>query len=206
MILFNCPNVLPTIGILSEIFFAHNYQTLREDVLDRKVMNRNNSLIWFIVGALAGAITAVLLAPDSIEKLNDKLKRIIPSGLSDIIGEYISAKRDNFKKSVIIGLSAGFSKLITIVITSILMLIVLSIIAFALIILIGEKIGSLSCAAFIVGGIYFVLAAVLFFLRKRLFANMFTKLFTDVSQTNTLDESWKSLLMVIAKNLGKNLE
>lgn len=35
---------------------------------------------------------------------------------------------------------------------------------------------------------------------------MFTKLFTDVSQTNTLDESWKSLLMVIAKNLGKNLE
>lgn len=169
-------------------------------------MNRNNSLIWFIVGALAGAITAVLLAPDSIEKLNDKLKRIIPSGLSDIIGEYLSAKCDNFKKSVIIGLAAGFSKLVTILIISILMLIVLSIIAFALIILIGEKIGSLSCAAFIVGGIYFVLAAVLFFLRKRLFSNMFTKLFTDVSQTNTLDESWKSLLMVIAKNLGKNLE
>ena len=85
------------------------------------------------------------------------------------------------------------------------MVIVLAVLAFAFIILLGEKIGSLSGAAFIIGGIYFFVATVLFLLRKRLFVNMFTNLFTGIMQTNTSDENMKTFLLIAVKHLRKNL-
>ena len=135
--------------------------------------------------------------------MEDKLDLI--RELSSVIGEYLSIRRDNFKKSVITGLSAGFGRLITILIISLLMVIVLAVLAFAFIILLGEKIGSLSGAAFIIGGIYFFVATVLFLLRKRLFVNMFTNLFTGIMQTNTSDENMKTFLLIAVKHLRKNL-
>lgn len=135
--------------------------------------------------------------------MEDKLDLI--RELSSIIGEYLSIRRDNFKKSVITGLSAGFGRLITILIISLLTVIVLAVLAFAFIILLGERIGSLSGAAFIIGGIYFFVATVLFLLRKRLFVNMFTNLFTGIMQTNTSDENMKTFLLIAVKHLRKNL-
>lgn len=135
--------------------------------------------------------------------MEDKLDLI--RELSSVIGEYLSIRRDNFKKSVITGLSAGFGRLITILIISLLMVIVLAVLAFAFIILLGERIGSLSGAAFIIGGIYFFVASVLFLLRKRLFVNMFTNLFTGIMQTNTSDENMKTFLLIAVKHLRKNL-
>lgn len=135
--------------------------------------------------------------------MEDKLDLI--RELSSVIGEYLSIRRDNFKKSVITGLSAGFGRLITILIISLLMVIVLAVLAFAFIILLGERIGSLSGAAFIIGGIYFFVATVLFLLRKRLFVNMFTNLFTGIMQTNTSDENMKTFLLIAVKHLRKNL-
>lgn len=128
------------------------------------------------------------------------------SGLSSILGEYLSMRRDDLRKSIIIGISAGFSRVLAILIISLLMDIVLAVLAFAFIILIGDAIGSLSGAAFIVGGVYLAVAAVLFFLRKRLFVNMFTRLFSGIIQTNTPDDGWKSFLLIVVQNLRKNLE
>ena len=128
------------------------------------------------------------------------------SGLSSILGEYLSMRRDDLRKSIIMGMSAGFSRVLAILIISLLMVIVLAVLAFAFIILIGDAIGSLSGAAFIVGGVYLAVAAVLFFLRKRLFVNMFTRLFSGIIQTNTPDNGWKSFLLIVVQNLRKNLE
>ena len=128
------------------------------------------------------------------------------SGLSSILGEYLSMRRDDLRKSIIMGMSAGFSRVLVILIISLLMVIVLAVLAFAFIILIGDAIGSLSGAAFIVGGVYLAVAAVLFFLRKRLFVNMFARLFSGIIQTNTPDDGWKSFLLIVVQNLRKNLE
>ena len=75
------------------------------------------------------------------------------SGLSSILGEYLSMRRDDLRKSIIMGMSAGFSRVLAILIISLLMVMVLAVLAFAFIILIGDAIGSLSGAAFIVGGV-----------------------------------------------------
>ena len=128
------------------------------------------------------------------------------SGLTSILGEYLSMRRDDLRKSIIMGMSAGFSRVLAILIISLLMVMVLAVLAFAFIILIGDAIGSLSGAAFIVGGVYLAMAAVLFFLRKRLFVNMFTRLFSGIIQTNTPDDGWKSFLLIVVQNLRKNLE
>ena len=128
------------------------------------------------------------------------------SSLSAILGEFLSMRRDDLRKSIIMGMSAGFSRVLAILIISLLMVIVLAVLAFAFIILIGDAIGSLSGAAFIVGGVYLAVAAVLFFLRKRLFVNMFTRLFSGIIQTNTPDDGWKSFLLIVVQNLRKNLE
>ena len=127
-------------------------------------------------------------------------------GLSSVIGEYLRMRRDDLRKGIIAGLAVGFSRVLAILIISLLIVIVLAVFAFALIILLGETIGSLSGAAFIVGGIYLATAVVLLFLRKRLFVNMLTNLFAEIMQTNTQDDSWKSLLLIVVQNLRKNLE
>ena len=136
--------------------------------------------------------------------MEDKVNPL--SSLSSIIGDYLRMMRDDLRKNIITGLAAGFSRVLAILIISLLMVIVLAVFAFAFIILLEKPVGSMSGAAFIVGGVYLSGAIVLFFLRKLLFVNMFTKLFTGIMQTNTQDDSWKSLLLIVVQNLRKNLE
>lgn len=136
--------------------------------------------------------------------MEDKVNPL--SSLSSIIGDYLRMRRDDLRKNIITGLAAGFSRVLAILIISLLMVIVLAVSAFAFIILLEKPVGSMSGAAFIVGGVYLSGAIVLFFLRKLLFVNMFTKLFTGIMQTNTPDDSWKSLLLIVVQNLRKNLE
>ena len=136
--------------------------------------------------------------------MEDKVNPL--SSLSSIIGDYLRMRRDDLRKNIITGLAAGFSRVLAILIISLLMVIVLAVFAFAFIILLEKPVGSMSGAAFIVGGVYLSGAIVLFLLRKLLFVNMFTKLFTGIMQTNTPDDSWKSLLLILVQNLRKNLE
>ena len=123
------------------------------------------------------------------------------NGLSSAIGEYLSLKTDDFKKNIVEGLSIGFSRVLYILVLMMLLLLVLGIFAFAFVVLIGEAIGSLSGAAFIVGGVYLIVFAVLFFLRKRLFLKMFTGLFTGILDSGTSSDKWKTLALVAVRYL-----
>ena len=126
--------------------------------------------------------------------------------LSSAIREYLSMRTDDFRRNVIAGLSAGFSRVLAILVISLLLVIVLAVFAFGFIVVLGEAIGSLSGAAFIVGGVYLIVTVVLFFLRKRLFVNMFTNLFTGIMQPKLSDDNWKSILLILVRNLRSDLE
>lgn len=126
--------------------------------------------------------------------------------LSSAIREYLSMRTDDFRRNVIAGLSAGFSRVLAILVISLLLVIVLAVFAFGFIVVLGEAIGSLSGAAFIVGGVYLIVTVVLFFLRKRLFVNMFTNLFTGIMQPKDSDDNWKSVLLILVRNLRSDLE
>ena len=136
---------------------------------------------------------------ENIRTMNDNRNPL--NGLSSAIGEYLSLKTDDFKKNIISGLSIGFSRVLSILVLMMLLLLVLGIVAFAFVVLIGEAIGSLSGAAFIVGGVYLIVFAVLFFLRKRLFLKMFTGLFTGILDSGTSSDKWKTLALVAARYL-----
>ena len=126
--------------------------------------------------------------------------------LSSAIREYLSMRTDDFRRNVIAGLSAGFSRVLAILVISLLLVIVLAVFAFGFIVVLGEAIGSLSGAAFIVGGVYLIVTAVLFFMRQRLFVNMFTNLFTGIIQPKPSDDNWKSILLILVRNLRSDLE
>lgn len=136
---------------------------------------------------------------ENIRTMNDNRNPL--NGLSSAIGEYLSLKTDDFKKNIISGLSIGFSRVLSILVLMMLLLLVLGIFAFAFVVLIGEAIGSLSGAAFIVGGVYLIVFAVLFFLRKRLFLKMFTGLFTGILDSRTSSDKWKTLALVAVRYL-----
>lgn len=55
-------------------------------------MSTGNSLLCFIAGAMAGAVTAVLLAPDSGAKTRARIRK----GASDVVG--------NAKEKIVEGL------------------------------------------------------------------------------------------------------
>ena len=123
------------------------------------------------------------------------------NSLSSAIGEYLSLRTDDFKKNVVTGLSIGFSRVLSILVMVMLLIVVLAVFALAFIILLGEAIGSLSGAAFIVGGVYLIALAVLFLLRKRLFLNMFTNLFTGIIDSGTSSDKWKTMALVAVRYL-----
>ena len=69
-----------------------------------------------------------------------------------------------------------------------------------------QEIGSLSGAAFIVAGVYIIAAIVLILLRKRLFVNIFTNLFSGIIEEESPSDNWKTLLLMFVKNLRGNLD
>ena len=131
--------------------------------------------------------------------------RTILGLLSSAVGEYLSMRTDDFKKNIVTSLSVGFSRVLAVLVITLLLLIVLGVLAFAFIVLLGETIGSMSGAAFIVGGVYLIALVVLIFLRKRLFLNMFTNLFTGIIEDESPADNWKPLVLMIVRNLRKSL-
>ena len=123
------------------------------------------------------------------------------NSLSSAIGEFLRLRTDDFKKNIISGLSIGFSRTLAILVIVMILLIVLAVFAFAFIVLLGDAIGSWSGAAFIVGGVYLIVFAVLFFLRKRLFLKMFTGLFTGILDSGTSPDKWKTSALVVVRYL-----
>ena len=132
--------------------------------------------------------------------------RTILGILSSAVGEYLSARTDDFKKNIVTGLSVGFSRMLAVLVISFLLLIVLGIFAYAFILLLGEAVGSMTGAAFIVGGVYLMAVVILVLLRKKLFRRMFTNLFSGIIKEESPADSWKTLLLMIVRNLRSNLD
>lgn len=126
--------------------------------------------------------------------------------LSSAVGEYLSVRTDDFKKNIVTGLSVGFSRMLAVLVISFLLLIVLGIFAYAFILLLGEAVGSMTGAAFIVGGVYLMAVVILFLLRKKLFRRMFTNLFSEIIKEESPADSWKTLLLMIVRNMRNNLD
>ena len=126
--------------------------------------------------------------------------------LSSTIGEYLSMRTDDFKKNIVTSLSVGFSKVLAVLLITLVLFVVLGVFAFGFIVLIGEAIGSLSGAAFIVGGVCLIVVLILILLRKRLFLNMFTNLISEITEEEPPSDKWKTLLLMIVRNLRGNLD
>lgn len=128
------------------------------------------------------------------------------NSLFSVLGEILNLRTDALKKNIITSLSVGFSRGLSILIMAMILLIVLTMLAFAFIILLGEAMGSLSGAAFIVGGVYIIGAVVLFLMRKKLFLKMFTNMFTDIMNTEEPADRFKALLSNLVRDIRKSLE
>lgn len=127
------------------------------------------------------------------------------NNLSSVVGKYIGMRTDDFKTNVISGLSVGFARFLSVLLLLMLLMIVMAVFAIGFIMLLGEAIGSWSGAAFIVGGVYLIAFTVLFFIRKRLFVNMFANLFSGILDTGNPADSWKALVLTMVRYLRRQL-
>lgn len=97
---------------------------------------------------------------------------------------YIELRINEIKLKAVDGLSVGVSSVLALMTILVVGAIAAAAFAFGLTVLLGELIGSWAAAAFIVGGLFLIVLAVLIFLRKRLFRDLFVKLFISIFYEN----------------------
>ena len=98
--------------------------------------------------------------------------------------KYIDLKVDDMKLKAVDGLSVGVSRVLSIIVMIMLGAIALAAFAFAGLLLLGDIIGSWAAAAFIVGAFFLILLAVILVAWKKLFLNVFVKLFISIFYGN----------------------
>ena len=103
--------------------------------------------------------------------------------LSDT-GKYLEKKLDVLKLQTVDGLSVVVSRILSMMAILMVGAIVLAALAFGTMILLGELIGDWAIAAFIIGGVFLVVLALLYVFRKKLFQNMFVRLFIGIFYGN----------------------
>ena len=85
------------------------------------------------------------------------------------------------------------------------LMVALFVFAIALTILIGQAVDSYIYGAFITGGVYLLIAVILFLLRKKLFYRIFSRTFTNISGFSATDAStsqgWKSIMLHLIRQL-----
>lgn len=127
------------------------------------------------------------------------------SVLSSILRDYLGTRTDDFKKRIVIGLSLGFSRSLAILLIGMLAVVLLSVLAFAFTLLIGEAIGTFSGAAFIVAGVCLLALIVLFILRKRLFLKMFARIFSEIAEDMSPTDDLKALALTMVRHIHEHL-
>ena len=93
---------------------------------------------------------------------------------------YLNAQLDNVKLRTVKGLSKGTSAIAKLLLIFIVAGALVTALSFAIILLLGELIGSYAGAAFIVSGILLIAIILLIALRNRIFKNSFIGMYTDV--------------------------
>ena len=96
------------------------------------------------------------------------------------IRRYLELRIDELKLKAVDGLSVGLSSVLALITILVVGAIVAVTFAFGFVALLGEIIGSQAAAAFIIGGLFLVALVVLIILRKRLFRDLFVKLFISI--------------------------
>lgn len=100
------------------------------------------------------------------------------------IRNYLDLKLNDLKLKTIDGLSIGVSRVLSMMLVVMLGAIALAAFAFGAVLLLGDLIGSWAGAAFIVGGIFLIVLSLLLIYWKRLFVNIFVKLFIGIFYEN----------------------
>lgn len=107
--------------------------------------------------------------------LNDMAKPA--ESLMDDVKDYIAKREDMFKLKTAKAASTAIGRLLTMFLVVLVIFIVLTLLAFALVLLLGELIGSYAGAAFIMMGVFVLLLIWLIAKRKTLFVNPFVRMF-----------------------------
>ena len=100
------------------------------------------------------------------------------------IREYMDLRLDDLKLKAVDGLSVGVSRVLSLMVVLMLGAIVLVAFAFGTVLLLGDLIGSSAAAAFIIGGVFLVALVAVLLVWKRLFVDIFVKLFIDIFYGN----------------------
>ena len=96
------------------------------------------------------------------------------------IREYMDLRLDDIKLKAVDGLSVGVSRVLSLMVVLMLGAIVLAAFAFGTVLLLGDLIGSWAAAAFIIGGVFLIALVAVLLVWKKLFVNIFVKLFIDI--------------------------
>lgn len=105
-------------------------------------------------------------------------------GMDSYIRNYLDLRLNELRLKAIDGLSVGVSRVLSMMLVVMLGAIALAAFAFGITLLLGNLIGSLAGAAFIIGGIFLIILAMLLIYWKRLFVNIFVKLFIGIFYEN----------------------
>ena len=100
------------------------------------------------------------------------------------VRNYLDLRLNELKLKTIDGLSIGVSRVLSMMLVIMLGAIVLAAFAFGTVLLLGDLIGSWAGAAFIIGGVFLIILALLLIFWKRLFVNIFVKLFVGIFYEN----------------------
>lgn len=100
------------------------------------------------------------------------------------IRAYMDMRLNDLKLKAVDGLSVGVSRVLSLMVIVMLGAIVLASFAFGSVLLLGDLIGSWAAAAFIIGGVFLIALTVMLFVWKKLFTDIFVKLFIDIFYDN----------------------
>ena len=104
--------------------------------------------------------------------------------LEDDIRKYLDIRLEELKLRTVDGLSAGVSRVLSMMVVLMLGAIVLAAFAFGAVLLLGDLIGSWAAAAFIIGGVFLIVLGVLLLFWRSLFVDIFVKLFIGIFYGN----------------------
>ncbi len=98
--------------------------------------------------------------------------------------KYLELRLNELKLNAVDGLAVALNRVLSLMMAIMLGAIALAALAFGTVLLLGDIIGSQAVAAFIMGGFFIFILALMLLLRKRLFVNMFVRLFIGIFYEN----------------------
>ena len=100
------------------------------------------------------------------------------------IRKYLDLRVNDLKLKAVDGLSVGVGRVLSLMVILMLAAIVLAAFAFGTVLLLGDLIGSWAAAAFIIGGVFLIALLAVLMVWKKLFVDIFVKLFIGIFYEN----------------------